>query len=514
MSGQTLTQDEIDALISASRAPGGATAPTGRAPGGPTSTSASVADEASPALRRARRTTLRGRRRDIDVLDAPARRLRRDGVAPARGRVARVVGHEVEVRGLRVRVGALVEICVGDDRRTAEVVSVGANGVSALVLGSTDGIGRGDVVIGRRGGHGVVVGPALLGRVIDATGAPLDGRGPIAGTTVPLANPVPQPMVRRRIAQPLGMGVRVLDGLCTAARGQRIGLFGGSGVGKSTLLGMMARGTAADVNVVALIGERGREVREMIEDDLGPEGLARSIVVVATSDQPPLVRLRAGEVATRIAEAFADDGADVLLLLDSLTRLAMAQRDVGLAAGEPPTARGYTPSVFSMLPGLLERAGPRTVGTVTGFYTVLVDGDDMNDPVADAVRGLLDGHVVLDRRLAVQGHFPAIDPLASLSRLASKVVDPARSADASTVRAALAALEDVRDLVEVGAYVPGTNPVADAALAARADLVAFCTQAADDATALADTMASLDALAGRLRAAARPVPGAQLGVSG
>lgn len=414
------------------------------------------------------------------------------------GRVARVVGHEIELRGLRLRVGEQIDIYVGAEVRPGAVVGIDARGATALVLGPTEGIGKGDRVVARPDGHGVVVSPELLGRVIDATGAPLDGRGPVGGLRVPLANPVPQPLARRRITEPLPMGVRVLDSLCTAARGQRLGLFGGSGVGKSTLLGMMAAGTAADVNVVALIGERGREVREFVEDELGPEALSRSVVVVATSDQPPLVRLRAGEVATRIAEWFADEGNDVLLLFDSLTRMAMAQRDVGLAAGEPPTARGYTPSVFSMLPNLLERTGPRTRGTVTGFYTVLVDGDDMNDPIADAARGILDGHIVLDRRLATEGRYPAIDPLASLSRLQAKVLGPEVRDLTVTIRAALAALEEVRDLVEVGAYVPGTNPVADRALAARDDLIAFLKQGVHERPAFDDTIRQLVTLAGRL----------------
>ncbi len=417
----------------------------------------------------------------------------------ATGQVGRVAGHEIGLRGLRVRTGDLVSIASGAGELTAEVVAVDDQGARALVFGETGGIGRGDRVRFGPHGHRVVVGGHLLGRVLDAAGRPLDD-GPVpTGATVSLANPPPSPLRRRRITEPLPMGVRVLDSLVTAARGQRIGIFGGSGVGKSTLLGMMARGTAADVNVVALIGERGREVREFLEDDLGPEGLARSVVIVATSDQPPLVRLRAGDVATRIAEWFADEGADVLLLLDSLTRLAMAQRDVGLAAGEPPTTRGYTPSVFSAMPNLLERAGPRERGTVTGFYTVLVDGDDMNEPVADAARSILDGHVVLDRRLAVEGRYPAVDPLASLSRLAAKVVDATHAADAVVVRSALAALAEVRDLVELGAYVPGTNPVADRALACRDELIGFLQQRPEERSDFDATHAALHALAVRLR---------------
>ncbi|MGH2735760.1 MAG: FliI/YscN family ATPase, partial [Actinomycetota bacterium] len=281
--------------------------------------------------------------------------------------------------------------------------------------------------------------------------------------------------------------------------GQRVGIFGGSGVGKSTLLGMLARGTTADVVVIALIGERGREVREFIEDDLGPEGLKRAVVVVATSDQPPLVRLRASFLASRIAEWFADQGRDVLLMFDSLTRLAMAQRDVGLAAGEPPTARGYTPSVFSLLPKLLERAGPRTNGTVTGFYSVLVEGDDMNDPIADAARSILDGHLVLDRRIAHLNQYPALDPLASLSRLAPRITTPEQRAHAGALRAALAAAEEVRDMVEVGAYVPGTNPLADKGLAANEQIKAFLRQDMHEVSDFDTTMTQMAGLAGTVQ---------------
>ena len=305
-------------------------------------------------------------------------------------------------------------------------------------------------------------------------------------------------MDRVRISQALPVGVKVLDSMVTAGRGQRIGIFGGSGVGKSTLLGMMARGTTADVVVLGLVGERGREVREFIEDELGEDGLKRAITVVSTSDQPPLMRLRAGHLATRIAEHYADQGKDVLLLLDSLTRLAMAQREVGLAAGEPPTARGYTPSVFSMMPALLERAGPRIRGTITAFYTVLVEGDDMNDPIGDAARSILDGHIVLDRRLAVEGRWPAIDPLSSLSRLADRILPAEHSQTAIAVRSALAAAEEVRDLVEVGAYVPGTNPRADRGLAAKDDLIAFFKQAPNDKTDFAATWSELSALSRKL----------------
>ena len=437
------------------------------------------------------------------------------GIVPATisGAVTGVLGHEITLRGLRLAVGAGVTIHTAAGRLPAEVVAVTDRGAVALVYADTTGIARGDRVTLRRGGLSARAGHGLLGRVVDALGRPADGGPPIAGERVGVDAAAPAAMTRRRIDAPLPVGVRLIDTLCTVGRGQRMGIFAGSGVGKSTLLGMMVRGTTADVSVIALVGERGREVREFVEDDLGPEGLARSVVVVATSDEPPLVRLRAGLLATRIAEWFADRGDDVLLTMDSLTRLAMAQRDVGLAAGEPPTARGYTPSVFTMLPRLLERAGPRATGTVTAFYTVLVEGDDMNDPIADAARSILDGHLVLDRRLTTSGRYPPIDPLASLSRLASKIVAPDRADAATAIRSALAAAEDVRDLVEVGAYVPGTNPAANVGLALQDDIVAFLRQTAGERATFDDAWDALAALAARTIVPAAPAaPGTEVGV--
>ncbi len=398
------------------------------------------------------------------------------------GAVARVGGHEIDVRGLRLRLGDTVRISGSCEDRIAEIVAVGTEGATALVFGSTDGIGRGDRVVRLREAPGAIVGRELLGRIVDGLGRPMDDRPAPAGQSVQLDAAAPDAMTRRRIDSVIGTGIRLVDTLCTVGRGQRIGIFGGSGVGKSTLMGMLAKGTTADVNVVALIGERGREVREFIEDELGPDGLSRSIVVVATSDQPALVRLRAAKYATRIAEWFADSGHDVMLMMDSVTRLAMAQREIGLAAGEPPTARGYTPSVFTVLPQLLERTGPRTHGTITAMYTVLVDGDDMNDPIADAVRGILDGHIVLDRNLAVQGRYPAIDPLASLSRLAAKLWSEPQQVMATVTRDALAAAAEVSELVEVGAYVPGSNPRADRGLRSAPRLIEFLKQSPNEVT--------------------------------
>ena len=414
------------------------------------------------------------------------------------GAVARVTGHELELRGLKLRVGDRVLVHASDGDRPAKVVALTPSGAMALVLGETIGIDKGDAVTLAAHADAVVVSESLVGRVIDAHGNPIDSGPPIAGERVTLEGSIPNPLQRQRIDTPLPVGVRVIDTMCTAARGQRLGIFGGSGVGKSTLLGMMARGTTADVNVLALVGERGREVREMIEDDLGPDGLQRTIVVVATSDQPPLVRLRAALLAARIAEWLADRGRDVLLLCDSLTRIAMAQREVGLAAGEPPTARGYTPSVFALLPELLERAGPRANGTVTAFYTVLVEGDDLNDPIADAARAILDGHIVLDRELAVEGRWLPVDPLASLSRLAQKVLTEDRLAGAAALRALLAAADDVRDLVEVGAYVSGTNPAADAGLAVKPAIVDFFRQLPHEQTPFDEAWAELGELPGRV----------------
>jgi flagellum-specific ATP synthase len=424
------------------------------------------------------------------------RELGRRPLARVHGTVARVVGHEIEVRGIKARVGDALAIAAIDGELLGEVVAVAADGARALVLGETTGLGRGDRVTLRPDGLQLRVSGELVGRVIGGIGDPVDGRPPPGGSELVRVDlDAPDPLSRKRIEEPLPVGVRLVDTLCTVARGQRVGIFGGSGIGKSTLLGMMARGTAADVTVLALIGERGREVREFIEDDLGPEGLERSVVVVATSDQPPLVRLRAAFVATRIAEWFADRGDDVLLMLDSLTRLAMAQRDVGLAAGEPPTARGYTPSVFSLMPRLLERAGPRRAGTITGIYTVLVEGDEMEEPIADAARSILDGHLVLSRRLAEMQRFPALDPLASLSRLAPRVVAPERLAHAAAVRAAMAAAEEVRDMVEVGAYVTGTNPVADRGLAAGPAIVEFLRQDMHEVSPFDESWARLAELA-------------------
>ncbi len=414
-------------------------------------------------------------------------RLAATTAAPQRvGRVASVVGLGVDVVGLDCAIGDLVTI--GDDAPVdAEVVAASLTGLRCMPYAHLTGIQAGAPV--RAQGRPLLVpaGPGLLGRVLDGVGRPIDGRGPLRDVSwVSLDNTPPAALERTRITEPLQLGVRVMDTLTTVGRGQRMGLFAGSGVGKSSLLSMIARGTDAAVSVIALVGERGREVREFLEDDLGPEGLARSIVVVSTSDEPALLRLRAAFVATRIAESFRDAGADVMLMMDSLTRVAMAQREIGLSVGEPPATRGYPPSTFSLLAQLLERAGTGATGSVTGMYTVLVDGDDHNEPVADAARSILDGHVVLDRKLAVAGHFPSIDPLASISRVASRVTTRDQAATAAVLRRALAARKAAQDLIDVGAYSRGSNRLVDAVVDHEPAVNAFLQQRMDEQTPFDD----------------------------
>jgi flagellum-specific ATP synthase len=405
------------------------------------------------------------------------------GASPwrASGSVSRVVGLEAECRGLRGALGDVVSVQVGAGRTVpAQVVAVREEGLLLAPYGDLEGVAPGAVVTPTGSGLRMRVGPDLVGRVVDALGRPIDGGPPLTGELTGLDAAAPHPLKRQRISRPLPLGVRCLDTMTPCGRGQRIGIFAGSGVGKSTLMGMMARGTTADVVVVGLVGERGREVREFLEDDLGPGGRENVVCVVATSDEPPLMRLRAAYTATRVAEHFRDQGLDVLLLVDSLTRFAMARREIGLAAGEPPATRGYPPSVFAELPRLLERAGPGEVGTITAIYTVLVEGDDMNDPVADNARGILDGHVVLSRKLASAGHFPTVDVLDSVSRSASKVTPKPRLDLAARLRRLLAAAAEAKDLVEIGAYVAGSDPLVDEALARKEMLNAFLRQPVDE----------------------------------
>ncbi|WP_127783023.1 FliI/YscN family ATPase [Rhodococcus sp. X156] len=397
------------------------------------------------------------------------------------GYVCRVVGLSVTVAGLPGRIGDLLRIGTGESAVLAEVVSVSGAECTCLPLGPMAGIGNGDQVSHTGGPLQVAVGEELRGRVLDGLGRPLDGSalpGGMERVSVEMAPPAA--MSRRRVDQALPVGVRAIDSLITVGRGQRVGIFAGSGVGKSSLLSMITRGTTAEITVVALIGERGREVREFLDDVLGAEGLRNAIVVVATSDQPPMVRLRAAFVATRIAEWYRDTGADVLLMMDSITRLATAQREIGLSVGEPPASRGYPPSVFALMPQLLERAGGGEHGTITGLYTVLVDGDDHNEPIADTARSILDGHIVLDRRLATAGHFPSIDVLESVSRVTTSVTSREQQDLARTARQLMAAQRDVKELVEIGAYVGGTNPRADRALQVWPQLESFLQQRIDE----------------------------------
>jgi len=384
------------------------------------------------------------------------------------GKVRQVIGVVVESNGPAMSVGETAQIVYkrAPEPVLAEAVGFRDSKVLLMPLGDLGGIGAGSDVISL--GRPLQIGLTnnLLGRVLDGLGRPIDERGRILDATPSvITGTPPNALTRRRVDTPLSMGVRSIDGLLSVGKGQRVGIFAGSGVGKSTVLGMIARNSSADVNVIALVGERGKEVRDFIERDLGEVGLRKSVVVVATSDQPALVRIKAAFVATRIAEYFRDQGLDVMLMMDSVTRFAMAQREVGLAIGEPTTTRGYTPSVFALLPKLLERAGTSDIGTITALYTVLVDGDDMNEPVADAVRSILDGHIVLSRALAAGNHYPAVDVLQSVSRVMTDVTSPGHQAAASAVRDMMATYREAEDLINIGAYVAGSNPRVDLALA-------------------------------------------------
>ncbi len=400
------------------------------------------------------------------------------------GRVTRSVGLIIESQGPIASVGDLCYLPNADGGRETmlEVVGFRDEQVLLMPLGVMPSVRSGDAVIAAGVSGKIGVGENLLGRVIDALGRPLDGLGEIkTNDFYQLNRATTNPLHRANIDEPLATGVRVIDGMLTVGAGQRIGIFGGSGVGKSTLLGMMAKRSAADINVIALIGERGREVREFIEHELGAEGMARSVVVVSTSDDPALVRIRAALAATAVAEYFKDCGANVLLIMDSVTRFCMAQREIGLAAGEPPSSKGYTPSVFATLPRLLERAGKFDgSGSITGFYTVLVEGDDMNEPIADAARSILDGHIVLSRALAARNHYPCIDVLNSASRLFSTVAGKDHRTQAGQVRELLAAYEKAEDLINIGAYQAGSNNRIDMAIARREEILAFLKQQSDE----------------------------------
>lgn len=412
------------------------------------------------------------------------------------GKIKKITGLLVESIGPEVSLG---EICTimgrKGDQIQAEVVGFQEEIVILMPFGEMQGMAPGSKVISTGDSQRIGIGPGILGRIIDPTGRPLDGKGPLQVESFQdvEADP-PEPIDRPSIEEVLPVGIRAIDSCLTVGKGQRVGVFAGSGVGKSTLMGMIARNTAADVNVIALIGERGREVREFIEKSLGEEGLARSVVVVATSSEPAIVRLKGASVATAIAEYFRDQGSDVMLMMDSVTRFALAQREIGLAIGEPPTTRGYTPSVFSKLPRLFERAGTNPSGTITGFYTVLVEGGDMDEPVADAVRGLLDGHIILDRALAQRNHFPAISILESVSRLILEIADENHLRSQAKFRDYLATYENSRDLIDIGAYQTGSNPKIDQAIAKIDRLEDFLKQEVHEKIDIAETLNDLQAL--------------------
>jgi len=410
------------------------------------------------------------------------------------GRVSQIVGLTIESIGPDVNLGDSCRIRANKYAAPvmSEAVGFKNNNILLMPLGDMRGVGPGGIVEASDKPISIRVSDRLLGRVLDGLGNPIDGLGPIVtGEEKRVINPPPNPLTRNRIKAPLPLGIKAIDGLLTIGKGQRIGIFSGSGVGKSTIMGMIARNTRADVNVIALIGERGREVREFLERDLGEEGLKRSVVIIATSDKPALVRLKAADVATTVAEYFRDQGKDVILLMDSLTRFAMAQREVGLATGEPPVSKGYTPSVFAAMPKLLERAGTSETGSVTGLYTVLVDGDDLTEPVTDTARGILDGHIVLSRKIANRNQYPAIDILSSISRVMPDVVTAEHKNAANQMKRVMAIYQDAEDLINIGAYVAGSNPDIDDAIKRYPAIKDFITQEVEEAFGFDKTVADM-----------------------
>jgi FliI/YscN family ATPase len=413
------------------------------------------------------------------------------------GEVTEMVGLLIASRGPVVSIGDFCEIRTSSGRTIrSQVIGFRNDRVLSLPLEEMDGLQLGDRVIARKEDALLRVGPGLLGRVLDGLGRPIDEGPPLQTCAAyPLYAAAPCPMEREHILEPLVTGVRAIDGMLPCGKGQRVGIFGGSGVGKSTLLGAMARHNDADVSVIALVGERNREVRAFLENELGPEGRSRSVVVVATSDRPAPLRIRACFVALAVAEYFRDQGKNVLLVVDSVTRLAMAQREIGLAAGEPPSQKGYTPSVFAMLPKIFERSGHFKKGSITGFFTVLVEGDDFNEPICDAVRGILDGHLILSRELGAAGHYPAIDIRHSISRLTSRIASPEQISQIQKLREAMALYHDSHDLIQLGAYVAGTNPKLDASIRCRPEIMNFLKQDSHDFCKLSETLDRLGKLA-------------------
>ncbi len=413
------------------------------------------------------------------------------------GKVSQVIGLAVEAVGLNAKMGDICRIYTDSNGRhtLAEVVGFKKNKVLLMPFGDLSGVGPENHVICMNAPLMVPVGKGCLGRVLDALGNPMDGKGPIqADEYYPVESTPPNPLSRDRIKEQLPLGIKAVDALLSIGKGQRVGIFSGSGVGKSTLMGMIARNAKVDINVITLVGERGREVNDFLEKDLKEEGLQKSVLVIATSDQPALVRLKSAMVGTSIAEYFRDQGYNVLLLMDSLTRFAMAQREIGMAIGEPPVSRGYTPSVFAIMPKLLERSGNSDKGSITGLYTVLVEGDDMNEPVADTVRGILDGHIVLSRRLANGNHYPAIDILSSISRLMPDITEKDHVAQAGFIKSVMATYKEAEDLISIGAYKNGTNPEIDQAIRLNGPINQLLQQKVEDHFSLAETKKLLEGI--------------------
>lgn len=423
------------------------------------------------------------------------------------GTIERITGLLVESHGPSVVLGELCKIYRADDSSVpAEVVGVRGETVQLMVLGDMLGIGRGDRVVGTGDRLGVSVGDGVLGRVLNGLGRPIDGKGIIMETRhFQVYNDPPHPLKRERIRESVATGVRSIDACLTVGKGQRMGIFAGSGVGKSTTLGMIARNTSAAINVIALVGERGREVREFIERDLGEETLQRSVVVVATSDRPALERIKAVYTAFTIAEYFRDQGLDVMMMMDSITRFAMAQREVGLSIGEPPSTKGYTPSVFALMPRLLERAGMSQKGSITGLFTILVENDDMNDPIGDTARAILDGHIVLTRELAARGHYPPIDIMESVSRVMTDVVTEKHRKAASKMKELISVYDEAEDLINIGAYVKGSNPMIDRAVKYHAEITSFLRQDIMESAPFRETVVRLEQLYDRIIADERSV---------
>jgi flagellum-specific ATP synthase len=416
------------------------------------------------------------------------------------GEVIELVGLLIESRGPAAGIGDFCEILTSSGRTIrTQVIGFRNGNILSMALEEIDGLKLGDAIVARSDQARVGVGPALLGRVLDGFGQPIDSRGePEVADFYDLYQLPPNPLDREHITEPLVTGIRAIDGMLPCGRGQRIGIFGGSGVGKSTLLGAMARQSSADVSVIALIGERNREVRAFLEHELGPEGMRKSVVVVATSDSPAPIRVRACFLALAIAEYFRDQGSSVLMVMDSVTRFAMAQREIGLSAGEPPSQKGYPPSVFSLLPKIFERAGNFKKGSITGFFTVLVEGDDFNEPICDAVRSMLDGHIILSRALGAAGHYPAVDVLHSVSRLTTDIASPEQLESLRKLREAMATYQQAEDLIQLGAYVSGTNPKLDSVIRTRPDLLRFLQQDARAESPWEETLDGLRKLASAL----------------